>query len=629
MQLLLFLCRSEKGPNYLNMSMKMFLMSSFGLIKPTEKIEQEHERLLAAYHEFCEVEKSEELKVFNELEAFVHSEAFAAKKKEIESLQFKGSREEEFLKEFRQLTKDKKLKQFYVTLASTDLQRFLQISDSELPEEYNELKVFMENGSFAAEKKKSEAEIFKGSQEEKQLKELKRLEKSKAIKTYLKLKGSSDLKKQTAFAESDELKRFDVLKISIGKGLADKNVKKEFSRLKKSEAVKNYLKFISSSAYKLYKKTEGSSTLKRFEELKELTSSEKFLKQKTYLEDRRKFEKTEAFKKSEKYRQLKLSDDIRFFCKFEKSSSWKNYQLMESSNERQRFEELKKRTSSEEFLKRKTYLEDKKKWEKTEEFQKWQQYLGLKKNPHIELYFKYKNNSELDFFKNWQLVFADEFNSPKLDTEKWQTISHRAMQHLQRNFSQQGDLQAFTSGENIKTDGKTLKIETREEKTSGLVWQLPFGFIEKEFSYSSGCINSSNSFWGKEGIWEAKVKYAPVKGTINALFLSGNDNNQQINIVETGIKNRFGMLNRQDGSSVNELVSNISGLKHGHFYIFRLEWNEGKMSWKINNKEFLTTKPPVPGQKMHLNAATVVADKISSGLPANFEIDWIRVYQKK
>lgn len=604
--------------------MKMFFMSTLGLIKSTGKIEQEHERLMAAYKEYCEVEQSEELKQYTELEAFAQSEAFAAKKKEIQNLKFKGSLEETLLKEYAQLLKNKSLKKFYVTLQSAELQRYFKIGNSETMAEYLALKKYIEDGSFAAEKKKSDAEIYKGSVEEKQLKEYKSLEKSKAIKIYFKLNGSAELKQKLTIGESDDFKKYNELKAKIEKGSTDKEEKKQFAQLKKSIAIKSYLKFISSSAYKIFKETEGSSTLKRFDELKKLTSSKEFIERKTHLEDRKKFEKTEAFRKSEKYKKLKTSDDILFFVKFEKSSAWKNYLTMENSKEKSRFEELKKHTESDEFRKRKAYLEDAKKWEKTDECKKYHQYEELKKKAHIERYFKYKNNNELEFFKNWELIFSDDFGTTKLDTNKWQTVSYQAAKTLERNYSQPGDLQAFTLGANVKTNGKTLKIETRKEKTTGLVWQLPFGFVEKEFDYSSGCINSSNSFWGKEGIWEAKVKYAPVKGLVSALFLTGENNSQQINILESGIKNRVGLLNQD-----NNQTESISGLKSGQFYIFRLEWNKDSMVWKVNNKELLKVTTSIKDSKMHINVATIVVDEISGSLPACFEIDWIKVYQQK
>lgn len=737
------------------MSMKMFFLSSFGLIKPTAKIEQEHEHLLAAYKEYCIVEQSDELKEYTELESFVQSDEFARKKNELENLKYKGSQEEALLKEFTILSKNKKLQKFFVTKNSAELKRFNQIAKSESLSTYFSLKKFMEEGEFQSEKEKSKKQVFKGSEEEKQLKEYLDLQKSKAVKTYFKIKDSAELKQSIQFSKSETLKKYVELKakVELGKYLnekeelaklksdskikdyfrftgskkykiyketigtqlinqylelqkiaeaeqkkADKRTPEEekafkktetyshlrkFKRLKRkkklivhfqisespemkkflefelsetlkhfhelekkvksgnyideladlkklknSSEIKTYFRFIESPEYKLFCETENSKTLSRFNELKQLTESNAFLNRKAFLEDSKKFEKTDAFKKSNEYKKLKESEDLKFYFKYEKSPSLKNYLQMENSKEKTRYEELKAQTESAEFLQRKAYLEDPKKWEKTDEYKKLQQYLDIKKKPHIERYFKYKTNDDLDFFKSWELVFFDEFKTSKIDSSKWQTVSYRASQSLEKNYSQPGDLQAFTSGANIKTDGNTIKIETRKENTKGLVWQLPFGFVEKDFGYSSGCINNSGSFWSDHGIWEAKVKYAPVKGLASAVYLLGENNCCQVNLLETGIRNRVGLLRQENGQAIEQTTS-ISGLKTGQFYIFSLEWTKEKMTWKINNKVIfsLDTQKSLP--EMHINAATIVVDEISNGLPYYFEIDWIRVYHQK
>jgi len=608
------------------MTIKMLFLSSFGGIKPTSKVEAEHARLLAAYNEFCCVEKSDELKNYIELEKFVRSEAFAQKKKAIENLKFRGSEEETRLKEFESLSKNRKLKSFFNTEKSPELERFNKLKSSDKLVNFRSLKKFMEEGEFQSEKKKSDFETFKGSSEEKQLKEFHVLQKSKAIKTYFSLNTSSELKQHLAFAVSADFKKFTELKEKLEKSKILPDEKKEFDHLRKSAAIKAHLAFAGSGKYKLYKETDGSPYLKQFENLQQITLSEAFLKRKVYLEDRKKFEKTEAFKKSQEYGQLKTSDDIRFYFSFEKSSAYKNFLLMNDLIEKKRFFELKTLTESKDFIERKAYLEDQKKWEKTEEYRKLQEYNIQKQLPHLLNYFKYKDSKELDFFKQWNLVFEDTFSNSKLDNTKWQTISYQANQALGRNYSQFGDLQAFTSGENIKTDGKCLKIETRKEKIFGMQWHMPFGFHEQEFNYSSGIVCTGDLFKVKYGILEAKVKYQPQQNMASVLYLLGQESSPQINLVETGVKNRVSLLSTKDGH-INEQSENISGLKTGQFYIFRLEWSEKQLIWKINGKEIYSVDIQVPDTEMHLNAATVVVDEVSEGLPYQFEIDWIRYYQ--
>lgn len=474
------------------MSFKLFIASTFGLIKPTAKIESAHEALLADYRMFCEFEKSDEQKEYHELEVLVNSATFKQKKKEIQHLVLKGSKEEAQFTELKKLERNSKLRKFYSTLKSDELKRFDKISNSELKAKYKELKALVDKHSLAALKKK------------------------------------------------------------------DKN----------------------SEEYALY---------------------------------------TEFHKINE-------SDDIKFFKHFRQSPAYNNYELMIDSPERKRFEELQKITASEEFKARVAYLEDKQKWEKTEEAAKEKRFAELLKTPQLINFLKYKHSSAFDFFKKWKLVFEDRFESGKLDVQKWQTQSHWASQALGQNFSQIGDLHAFTDGKNVSVDGKTLKIEVRKEKAKGMQWRIPFGFVEQEFDYTSGIVSTAGVEWWKHGILEAKVKYAPSQNLVDAIYLLGEESSPQINLVEMGVKNRLGLLSKSaDGIQAN--CESISGLKMGEFYIFRLEWSAHSLIWTINGREMLNLTHNIPAFKMHLNAASIVVGEPVSNLPHRFEIDWVKFYQ--
>ena len=475
------------------MSFKLFIASTFGLIKSTTKLETAHEALLADYQMFCDFEKSAELKEYNELDKLVKSPAFLQKKNEIRHLVFKGSNEAALLAEFKQLGKSSRLQKFYVALESDELKRFERISDSETLKKYKELKTGVEKHSLAALK---------------------------------------NMDKQS----------------------------KEFA---------------------LY--TE--------------------------------FEK------------LKDSDDLIFFREFRKSATFKNYELMLDSTEHRRYEELKRITGSEEFKARVAYLEDTHKWEKTEEHDREVRFSELKKSPKLVNYLKYNSSNAFDFFKKWDLVFEDRFKSGKLDTGNWMTQTHAASQTLGRNFSQVGDLQAFTDGRNVSVELNTMKIEVRKEKTHGMQWQAPFGFVEQEFDYSSAVVSTAGTEWWKHGILEAKVKYAPSQHLVDAIYLLGEQSSPQINLVEMGMKNRVGLLTKSADGIQTECES-ISGLKVGEFYIFRLEWNAHSLVWKINDREILTITQNVPAFKMHLNLASIVVAE-PTDLPHRFEIDWVRFYQHK
>ncbi|MDP2889873.1 MAG: hypothetical protein Q8P34_13045 [Bacteroidota bacterium] len=473
------------------MSFKLFIASTFGLIKSTAKIEAAHELLLADYQLFCEFEKSSEHKEYHELALLVNSPTFKQKKNELQHLMLKGSVEEAQLKELKKLERNSRLKRFYSMLKSNELKRFETILNSEMKKKYRELKAAVDMHSLAALKKKDK--------------------------------------------QSEE--------------------------------------------YALYAE----------------------------------------------FQKINDSEDITFFKKFRKSSAYINYELMIDSPERKRFEELQKIIGSKEFMARVAYLEDKQKWEKTDDAANEKRFAELQKLPQVVNFLKYKNSTSFDFFRKWKLVFEDRFESGKLDTQKWMTKSHWARQSLGQNFSQIGDLHAFTDGKNVFA-GKSLKIEVCKEKAKGMQWRIPFGFVEQEFDYTSGIVSTAGAEWWKYGILEAKVRYTSSRNLVDAVYLLGEESSPQINLVEMGAKNRLGMLSKT-ADGIHEACESISGLKNGEFYIFRLEWSAHSLVWSINGREMLTVSHNIPALKMHLNAASIVVDEPVSNLPHCFEIDWVRFYQ--
>jgi beta-glucanase (GH16 family) len=250
----------------------------------------------------------------------------------------------------------------------------------------------------------------------------------------------------------------------------------------------------------------------------------------------------------------------------------------------------------------------------------------LQKLPQLIKYLKYRHSEYFDFFKKWHLIFEDRFESNLLDPQKWMTQSYRANQSLGQNYSQAGDFHAFTDGKNVVVDGKSLKIEVRKEKATGMQWRSSFGFVEQEFDYTSGIISNAATEWWKHGLLEAKVRYSPDNHFVDVIYLLGEENSPEINLIEMGAKNRMGIFTKTE-SGIHAESTGISGLKAGEFYIFRLEWSANSLVWKINNRVVLTVTNHVPPFKMHLNAASIVVAEPVGSLPHRFEIDWIRFYQ--
>ncbi len=606
------------------MSFKIFTLQLFGKLKPVETIEKQRKTLLDDYNEFQKVEQSDELKKYLELEKESNSEEFKKKKAEIEGLHFNGSKEFNQLKEFAGLQKKRSIKNFFKIANSTELERFNKLKSSEKLSEFYKLQEYVKEGQFAKDKKEILEQVFKGSVEEKHWIDYKKLDKSTGIKVWKELFQSEQLKKHEAFAKSEKLKNFIQLGNSAGN---DKQKLTELKRLKHDAEIKAYFSFEKSKKLRIYRETDNSQQLKKYNELKAFIESDNYKKREAFLKDTKKFDNSEANKKYNRFKQLGADADVKFFLDFEKSSLYKNYLDVADSFDLKRFKELEELTGSKEFKDRKAYLEDKKKWEKTAEYDHQQEYLAMKKLPHLVKYFKNKGTSVFSFFKEWEVMFEDNFSKQGIDLEKWSTKPFLADKLLGDNYSLPGDNYAITDGKNLKTGGK-LNIEVKKEKATAKVWKMPAGFIPVEMEYTSGMVSSWKSFWMEDGIYETKIKFNPVSQVVSSFYLAGENNMPRVNLLEMGTKNRVGILNVNSGKAdVNGM--DISNLKAGKWYIFTVVKQANNFTWKINESEIITVHSSEMNMKLHINASSIVVNDVPvSQLPSGFEIEWVKCYRK-
>lgn len=607
------------------MSFKIFSFQLTGKIKPTSAIEKKRAELAADFAEFQKTEASDELKVFLELEKWANSDAFKKSKSEIESLSFKGSKEENQLKEYQKLKKSGPIKKYFSVEGSSDLKRFEKERDSEKMKSYYALLDYVKEGQFDQDKKEIKSQVFKGSVEEKHWLEFRKLEKSAGIRAYKELHASDAVKKHEALEKTEKFKKYQQLKNASGH---NKEEKAEFKKLKSDREIKAYFRFERSKKLKLYREMLGSHDLKRFDELKQYVNGAEFKKREAFLKDKKKFEKSEAFKKYSEFKKLSGDDSVKFVLKYEKSALYKNYLDVKDSFDLKRYHELEEIINSDEFKKQKAWLEDKKRWEKTEEYKKYQQYLKEKERPEFVKYFKYKKSDDFDFLKNWEVVFEDSFSSSKLDDKKWSVCTATAGKMLGENYALPGDLNIFTQGKNVSTS-KNLRIQVKKEKAQGKVWKMPAGFVPTVFEYTSGLVSSDKAFEMKDGVVEAKIKFDPLKSVISSMYLASEETNNRVNLLEMGARNNLGFSIVNGKGKVESQGLDISNLKKGD-YIFTLEKQGQKFTWKINEKEIITQENRDLDKSLHIVASSLVIDEISGAqLPASFDVEWVKCYAKK
>ena len=445
----------------------------------------------------------------------------------------------------------------------------------------------------------------------------------------------NELEKLQVFSDSEELKKYIELDGIVNasdfkskkkeiEGLNFKSSEEhhkevEYKKLQKSKDIKLYFKTTAGTQLKKFQELDGSDTIGKFEDLKRTVESIEF-KQK---QKSKEFKGSDDEKSLSEFKNLKSNPDIKAYYKFKSSKELANYNQVHGSQKLSRLEELKEYLASDEFKERKEYLLDKKRFEKSDMYVQEQEYEKLKKSDDIVWYLKVKDSDKFDIIKKRELTFSDEFEGDKLDGKKWLTNHYWADKLFKDHYSQETDLHCYTAGDNTEVRSSLLQISTRPQKADGKVWNpLLGGFRLKEFSYTSGLVNTSKSFRQQYGTFKAKIKLNTGTGPSHAFRLLGDKITPHIDICRTG----KGKVWANIFTSTKDNRKTSLGSKYSReFFIYSLEWTPNKMVWKINDVEFYTQTSNLPAEPLYM-VFTGGLEKAISGT-SSMEVDWVRVYK--
>ena len=445
----------------------------------------------------------------------------------------------------------------------------------------------------------------------------------------------SEFEKLNAFSGSDQLAKYNKLNGLVNssdfvqkrkeieslqyKNSEEYSKEKEYLSLQKAKDIVQYYRTIAGPNLKKFQELDGSEKISKYESLEKKVLSQEFKeKMKT-----KEFKGSEDSKILQDYKNQKGSSEIKEYFKFKASKELANYLNTDGSKRLARLNELKEYIASPEFKKQKEYLLDKKRFEKTEMFKEVQEYNELKKNEDIIWYFKVKDSNKFDILKHRELTFSDEFDSDKLDTKKWLTNYYWGEKLLKDRYSVESDLQAYTEKENFEIRSSILKITTKPQKVAGKVWSAAHGFSPKEFSYTSGLINSGTSFRQKYGVFTAKIKLGDPNAK-SAFWMLADKITPHIDVCKTSKGKVWSDFFSAKG---NNSKTSIGSRYANDFFIFTLEWTSDKLVWKINDTEVFVQTTDIPQEPMYVLFAGGT-DKPINGT-SSMEIDWVRVYQPK
>ena len=119
------------------MSIVFRLKYALGMIPSADQLDAKWEKLIKMRDDLSQMESSEELKKYEDLKSLVDSSSFQQKKREIEGLQYSGSKEENLSLEYRKLTKSYAIKNYLKTIGSSELKRWEELKALTGSEDFN------------------------------------------------------------------------------------------------------------------------------------------------------------------------------------------------------------------------------------------------------------------------------------------------------------------------------------------------------------------------------------------------------------------------------------------------------------------------------------------------------------
>ncbi len=263
------------------------------------------------FERFNKISASTELARYFELKKIVESPDFIRRKKEAESLGYKGSPEYIKRQKYNTLQNSSKLKRYYITKASDEYRLFLELETSEKGK-LND----------PAGKTDPKVKIYRKFLNSNACQNLKTVEKlalpTQLDQLKLEINAKSFLDREAFLKNSS---RYETT--------PDYPFFNEFSRLAKDSNIVFYLKSISSAAYTNYQKVVNSEELIRLTLLKSDVAEPEFIQRIAFLRNKKRYETTPEYESEKElenleksktittYHQLKKRPELSFFDQWE------------------------------------------------------------------------------------------------------------------------------------------------------------------------------------------------------------------------------------------------------------------------------------------------------------------------
>lgn len=252
------------------------------------------------------------------------------------------------------------------------------------------------------------------------------------------------------------------------------------------------------------------------------------------------------------------------------------------------------------------------------------------------------NNKPAIQFKD--LVWQDEFDGSSLDNTKWEC-------EVNAHGGGNNELQIYTDRpSNVRVENGCLVLEAHREVTtlSGSTREYSSGLIRTKHrgDWCYGRFEVRAKLPKGQGIWPAiwmlptDEKYGgwAASGEIDIMELLGHEPNNVMGTIHYG---GAWPKNTSDGSKHFRLPS---GDFSTDFHIFRLDWDDTRMRWYVDDilfrdtpsSQWFSESAPSPApfdQRFHLILNLAIGGNwpgnpdATTHFPCRMEVDWVRVYQ--
>ncbi|WP_053793378.1 family 16 glycosylhydrolase [Trueperella pyogenes] len=252
------------------------------------------------------------------------------------------------------------------------------------------------------------------------------------------------------------------------------------------------------------------------------------------------------------------------------------------------------------------------------------------------------------------LVWADEFNGPKIDESKWNIIDGMANHGAIYNRGAVG----IKKGLEGDKDNGYLAINsknhgTKEALKKAVGWDpYPGQPLNDKQTWSSGRLESKNKYSFKHGRMAVRAKVNDSQGIWPAIWMLAQDEtgHDEIDVLEylgqepwtAYMTNHFGVWGYDKGSdSRNASIYEAWSQK---FHVYEVEWSPEKITWFIDGKKWFSTKKdctPSCDSRHTLPMFPILETQVGDGWvgpvdttkrwtkqDSDFLVDWVRVYQK-